>query len=76
MPLRSRQTGRDDASSHKIDFVAHVKDIQNFEGHQNSIFDSKVTAIFLEGLILPIDGVASVCPCSLHSRLVLIQGSR
>ena len=44
----------------------------NPEGHPNFINGSKVTAILLNGAILPIDGatLGRVCACSLRSRLV------
>ena len=60
--------------SHKVDYVTISKEILNTEGHPNRIACSKVTAILLNGWILPV-GVASsgrVCVCSLHSRLVLL----
>ena len=49
-----------------------IKNFLNPEGHQNCITGSKVTAILVEGYILPIGGVAlgRVCLCSLRSRLV------
>ena len=61
------------ATSHKIDYVAHVQDILNLKGNLNCISSSKVTVILLEGEFLPIGGVASgrVCACNLCSRLVL-----
>ena len=44
----------------------------NLEGHLNRFIGSNVTAILVNGGILPIGGVASggVCVCSLRSRLV------
>ena len=50
------------------------KEILNLEGHQNHSIGLKITAILLNGLILPIGGIAlaRVCVCSLRSRLVLI----
>ena len=75
--LRRRHalTIADGAFSHKIDYVTIFKDILNPEGHPNRITGSKVTAIFLNGWILPIGGASSgrVCPCSLRSRLVFIR---
>ena len=64
----------DGAFSHKIDYVTCIFEILNLEGHSNDITGLRVTAIFLNGWILPIDGVASerVCACSLRSRLVSI----
>ena len=60
------------AFSHKIDYVTIVKEILNPERHLNCITGSKVTAILLNGWILPINGDSSgrVCACSLRSRLV------
>ena len=46
----------DGALSH----VTIFKDILNLEGHPNCITGSRVTAILLNGLILPIDGASSV----------------
>ena len=37
------QTVRNGASSHKIDYVAHVSDILNLKGYQNYILGSKAT---------------------------------
>ena len=50
---------RDGAFSHKIDCVKTSLKTLNLKGHQNSIIDSKVTVIFLNGWVLPIGGVAS-----------------
>ena len=44
----------DDASSHKIDYVTLLKKILNIKGHPNRMAGSKVTAILLNGWILPI----------------------
>ena len=54
----------DSSFSYKIHIV--IKNFLNPEEHQNPISGSKVTAILLKGLILPIGGVASgrVCACS------------
>ena len=46
----------DGAFSNKIDYVAIVLEILNFEGHHNRITGSRVTAILLNGWILSIDG--------------------
>ena len=48
----------DGAFSHKIDNVAIIKEILNLEGHQNHMTGSRVTAIFLNGWILPIGGTS------------------
>ena len=50
----------DDAFSHKIDYVTIFMEILNLKGHPNRITGLKVTAILLNGLILPIDGASSV----------------
>ena len=72
--LRRRHalTIADGAFSHKIDYVTIFKEILNPEGHPNCITGSKVIAILLNGLILPIGEAASgrVCACRLRSRLV------
>ena len=62
----------DGALSHKIDYVAIFKEILNLEGHLNRITGSRVTAILLNGWVLPVGGIAlgRVCACSLRSRLV------
>ena len=54
--LRRRHalTVADGAFRYKIDYVAIVKEILNPEGHLNCINGSKVTAVFLNCLILPI----------------------
>ena len=43
----------DGAFNHKMDYVTIFKEILNPEGHPNCITDSKVTAILLNGWILP-----------------------
>ena len=72
--LRRRHalTVADGAFSHKIDYVTIFKEILYPEEHQNRITCSKVTAISLNGWILPIGGASlgRVCACSLRSRLV------
>ena len=67
-------TVADGAFSHKIDYFTNFMDILNPEGHPNCITGSKVTAILLNVLILPIGGASSgrVCACSLRSRLVFL----
>ena len=54
------QTVRDCSSSYKLDYVIVIKTFLNPEGHQNRISGSKVTAILLEGWILPIGGASAV----------------
>ena len=50
----------DSAFSYKIAYVSHFKKILNLKGHPNCITGSKVTAILLNGWILPIDGASVV----------------
>ena len=50
----------DGAFRHKIDYVTIFENILNFEGHQNRMTGSGVTAILLYGWILPIGGASSV----------------
>ena len=63
----------DGAFSHKIEYVTIFQEILNSEGHQNCIAGLKVTAILLNGRILPVGGASSgrVCACSLHHRFVI-----
>ena len=46
----------DGAFNHKIYYFTTCKKILNLEGHPNRITGSKVTAILLDGWILPIGG--------------------
>ena len=57
---RHAQTGKHGASSHKTYYIDIFSEILNLEGHQNRCIGSKVTAILMNGWILPTDGVASV----------------
>ena len=68
----SRQKVKNGASSHKINYIDIFLEILNLEGHQNRCIGSKVTAILLNGWILPTGGAAwgMVRACSLSSRLV------
>ena len=50
----------DGASSHKIDYFTIFKETLSLEGHPNRITGSRVTAILLYGLILPIGGASAV----------------
>ena len=50
----------DGAFIHKIDYVTILKGILYLEGHPNRITGSKVTAILLNGLILPFGGASAV----------------
>ena len=61
----------DGAFSHKIDLIRKMLEILN------RIIGSKVTAILLNGWVLPVGGVASgrVCACSLHSRVVFNESA-
>ena len=46
--------------SHKTDYVTILKMVLNPEGNLNPITGSKVTAIFQNGLILPIGGASAM----------------
>ena len=50
----------DAAFSHKIYYVTIFREILDLEGHLNRITGSKVTAILLNGWILPIGGALAV----------------
>ena len=50
----------DGAFSHKINYFTILKEIINLEEHPNHITGSKVTAILLNGLILPFGGASAV----------------
>ena len=52
------------AFSRKIDYFTILLGILNLGGHSNHITGSRVTAILLNGLILPIGGVASGRVCN------------
>ena len=69
---RYAQTVEDNSSSYAIDYIIMKKNFLNPEGHRNCIIGSKVMAVWLNGWIFPIGGVASgwVCACSLSSRLL------
>ena len=56
---RHARTVKDCASSHKIDYVNIFSKIVNLDGHQNRFIGSKVTAILVNGGILPNGGAAS-----------------
>ena len=60
------------ASSHKTNYIDIFSEILNLEGHLNRCIGSKVTAILLNGWILPTGGASlgKVGTCSQHSRLV------
>ena len=50
----------DFAFSHRIEYVEICYDILNLKGHHNRTTSSRVTAIFLNGLILPIGGGSAI----------------
>ena len=50
---RHAKTVEDGVFSHKIYYVTILKEILNVKGHPNRITGSKVTAILLNGWILP-----------------------
>ena len=50
----------DGSFSHKIDNVTISQEILNLKGYPSCITGSKVTAILLNGWILPIGGASSV----------------
>ena len=50
----------DSALSHKIDYFTIFQEILNLKGHPNRITGSRVTAILLNGWILPIGGASAV----------------
>ena len=56
---RHALTLADGAFSHKIDNVKIFQEILNPKGHPNCITGSKITAIVLNGWILPIGGASS-----------------
>ena len=57
---RHAQRVRGSSSSYKIDYVIVMKTFLHPKGHQNRISGSKVTAILLNGQILPIGGASAV----------------
>ena len=52
--------GEDGAFSHKTDYVTIVKEILYLKGHPNRITGLKVTAILLNGWMLPIGEASAV----------------
>ena len=58
----------DGAFIHKINYITIFKEILNLKGHPNCITGSKVTAILLNGLILPICGASAVKGLRLQPR--------
>ena len=68
----------DVAFSHEIDYVKISKETLNLEGHPNRNTGSKVTAILLNGLILPNGGASAVKglglqPAHIQNKIVLID---
>ena len=55
---RHAQMVEDGAFSHKIDWVRKFWEVLNLKTASNRIIGSKVTAILLNGWVLPIAGVA------------------
>ena len=51
---------RPNSFSHKREYFTIFREILNSEGHQRSITGLRVTAILLNGWILPIGGASSV----------------
>ena len=64
---------KNSAPSHKTNYIDIFSEIQNLEEHQNRCIGSKVTAILLNGWILPTSVVASgrVCPGACAAGLFL-----
>ena len=62
-------SGKDHGKKNYVDILSGIL---NLEEYLNRCISSKVTAILLNGWILPTGGVPSgrVCACSLGSRLV------
>ena len=60
-------------SSHKTNYIEHFPEVLCLEGHLNCYIGSKVTAILLNGWILPTSGAASgrVCPEACAAGLFL-----
>ena len=56
---RHAQTVKAGASIYKANYIDILSEILNPEGHLNCYIASKVTAILLNGLILPTDGASS-----------------
>ena len=53
------KTVKKGASSHKTNYIEHISEILNLEGHLNCCIGSKVSAILMNGWILITGGVAS-----------------
>ena len=75
---RHAQTIINGASSHKTNYIDIFSEIPNLEGHINHCIGSQVTAILLNGWILPAGGVAlgRVCPATCAAGLFLLVSSR
>ena len=72
---RHAQTVKNGASSHKTTCIDIFSKILNLEGHLNSCIGSKVTAILLNGWILPNGRFAlgRACASCLRSRLLFLS---
>ena len=68
---KQKSTGKNGASSHKTNYIDIFPEILNLEGHLNRCMGLTVTAILLNGWILPTGGVAfgEGLPC----RLVFVE---
>ena len=63
------------ASSHKTNYFDVFSEILYHEGHLNRCIGSKVTAILLNGWILPTGGAAlgRVCPAACAAGLLFLN---
>ena len=69
---RHARTVKNGDSSHKTNYIEVFSEILNPEGHKNCYIGSKVTAILLNGLILPTGWVSSGrVKKKLHTNLML-----
>ena len=77
IPLRHRHAlmVEDGAFCHKTDYVPYLNPNLNLKGHLNCFIGSKVTAILVNGKILPRGGVASgrVCPAACAAGMFLLK---
>ena len=58
---------KDSSLNDKIDYAAQVYNILNLKGHQNCMIGYKVTAIWMNGLLLPISGVLLGRVCAMQA---------
>ena len=72
---RHPKTVNNGAFSHETNYINIFSEILNLEGHLNRCIDSKVTAIWLNGWILPTGGVAlgRVCTAACAAGLFMNQ---